>query len=78
MTSLVDSRPFGYSAITYLLVEWQAYSDCAKHGKTSLVKGLGLRIQAVPDVRQIFVLRDLETLPSEEVAQIPNLLEDLR
>ncbi|WP_425829192.1 hypothetical protein [Kribbella sp. DT2] len=49
-----------------------------KTGKTSLVKELGRRAVASRSARQIFVLRDLETLPSSRLAQVPNLLEDLR
>jgi Cdc6-like AAA superfamily ATPase len=49
-----------------------------KTGKTSLVKELGRRVSARQDTHQIFVLRDLETLPSAELDQVPNLLEDLR
>lgn len=49
-----------------------------KTGKTSLVKELGRRVSSRHDAHQIFVLRDLETLPSYELDQVPNLLEDLR
>jgi len=49
-----------------------------KTGKTSLVKELGRRVASRQDTHQIFVLRDLETLPSAELDQVPNLLEDLR
>ncbi|MGW4131886.1 AAA family ATPase [Amycolatopsis japonica] len=49
-----------------------------KTGKTSLVKELGRRAESAPEVHQIFVLRDLETLPSLKDVQVPNLIEDLK
>jgi len=49
-----------------------------KTGKTSLVKELGRRAESAPEVHQIFVLRDLETLPSLKESQVPNLIEDLK
>lgn len=49
-----------------------------KTGKTSLVKELGRRVMLTRETEQIFVLRDLETLPSATADQVPNLLEDLR
>lgn len=49
-----------------------------KTGKTSLVKELGRRVTIAREAQQIFVLRDLETLPSAELEQVPNLLGDLR
>ncbi|MEV6608424.1 ATP-binding protein [Kutzneria sp. NPDC051319] len=49
-----------------------------KTGKTSLVKEFGRRVAETTEVRQIFVLRDLETLPSNTEEQVANLLDDIR
>ncbi|MEV4655705.1 ATP-binding protein [Micromonospora sp. NPDC049301] len=48
-----------------------------KTGKTSLVKELGRRFESANSTKRIFILRDLEDLPTEPERHVPSLLADL-